>query len=168
MIRSISWAVAVTAAVGLLVVGAAVADGADEGYAPDFALKSVGGPNLRLSEYRSEVVMLAFWASWCGDCRSQLDEFRQLYASYQSVGFELLAVNMDADFTKARDAAENLKLEFPVLHDGSGRVGELYAVNKLPLVVFVDREGFVRDIIEGFDRSSSEIYLSRLRGLLRE
>ncbi len=136
--------------------------------APDFALKSVAGPNLRLSEYRSEVVVLAFWASWCGECRTQLQGYRDAYESYRSVGFELFGVSLDPEISRARESAESLGLEFPVLHDGDGRVAKLYSVDDLPLVVFIDREGRIRGISEGFSRSGQEDDVSRIRMLLRE
>ena len=71
--------------------------------APDFVLKSVSGKNLRLSEYRGEVVMLSFWATWCGDCRAQLDELGEMRDRYQDAGVELLAVSLDQN---ARQAGE--------------------------------------------------------------
>ena len=63
--------------------------------APDFVLKSLSGKNLRLSEYRGDVVMLSFWATWCGDCRAQLDELGAMRDRYQDAGVELLAVSLD-------------------------------------------------------------------------
>ncbi len=136
--------------------------------APDFALKSIAGPNLRLSEYRSEVVVLAFWASWCGECRTQLQDFREVYESYRNAGFELLSVSLDPEIDRASGTAEDLGLNFPVLHDPDGRVSRLYEVEDLPLLVFIDREGTVRESTEGFSRSQHDSNLSTIRTLLRE
>ena len=60
------------------------------GEAPDFALKSASGSNLRLSEYRGDVVMINFWATWCGPCRQEMPLLNDLYARYNRVGFSLL------------------------------------------------------------------------------
>ena len=136
--------------------------------APDFVLKSTAGPNLRLSEYRGEVVMLAFWASWCGECRAQLQSFNELHESYSDIGFRLLSVNLDPQITQARETAGSLGLSFPVLHDWDGEIGELYDVDDVPLVVFIDRDGQVREVVEGFSRTNQEYYADRLRSLLRE
>lgn len=144
------------------------ADEAADTGAPDFALKSTAGPNLRLSEYRGEVVMLAFWASWCGECRAQLQGFNELHASYNDIGFKLLSVNLDPKMAQARETAESLGLSFPVLHDPEGAVGELYSIDDVPMVVFIDREGQVREVVEGFSRTNQDYYADRLRSLLRE
>src|SRR5687768_4943457 len=69
--------------------------------APDFVLKSASGDNLRLSEYRGEVVMINFWATWCGPCRQELPLLDELYGRYNKVGFRLLGVNIDDDSSKA-------------------------------------------------------------------
>lgn len=141
---------------------------ADDSLAPDFVLKSTAGPNLRLSEYRGEVVMIAFWASWCGECRSQLESFEALHESYGDSGLELLSVSLDSNLSQAQSTAAALDLSFPVLYDARGEVGELYDVDDLPLVVFVDREGRVREMVEGYSRAEQEGLVERLRDFLRE
>jgi peroxiredoxin len=134
--------------------------------APDFVLKSVSGKNLRLSEYRGEVVMLSFWATWCGDCRAQLVELGEMRDRYQDAGVELLAVSLDQN---ARQASEMMaEAGYPVLHDSSGEIGRLYDVTKMPVMVLIDRGGVVREVFEGFRRGNEEQYLERVQALLRE
>jgi peroxiredoxin len=134
--------------------------------APDFVLKSVSGENVRLSEYRGEVVMLSFWATWCGDCRAQLAELGAMRDRYQDAGFELLAVSLDQN---ARQAGRMMaEASYPVLHDGAGDIGRLYDVTNMPVMVLVDRGGVVREVFEGFRRGNEERYLERVQALLRE
>ena len=134
--------------------------------APDFVLKSLSGKNLRLSEYRGEVVMLSFWATWCGDCRAQLSELGEMRDRYQDAGVELLAVSLDQN---ARQAGEMMReASYPVLHDGAGEIGRLYDVTKMPVMVLIDRGGVVREVFEGFRRGNEEQYLERVQALLRE
>jgi len=134
--------------------------------APDFVLKSLSGKNVRLSEYRGEVVMLSFWATWCGDCRAQLAELGAMRDRYQDAGFELLAVSLDQN---ARQAGQMMaEASYPVLHDGAGEIGRLYDVTKMPVMVLVDRGGVVREVFEGFRRGNEERYLERVQALLRE
>ena len=134
--------------------------------APDFVLKSLSGKNLRLSEYRGEVVMLTFWAAWCGDCRAQLEELGAMRDRYQDAGVELLAVSLDQNAKQAGEASANVT--FPVLHDAGGEVGRLYDVTKMPVMVLIDRGGVVREVFEGFRRGNEEQYLEHVQALLRE
>jgi peroxiredoxin len=156
------------ALIGLLVAASTVSaatqlKGAE---APDFALKSFSGKNLRLSEYRGEVVMLSFWATWCGDCRAQLTELSAMRDRYQDAGVELLAVSLDQS---ARQASEvSAGATYPVLHDAAGEVGRLYDVTKMPVMVLIDRDGVVREVFEGFRRGNEAEYLERVQALLRE
>jgi peroxiredoxin len=134
--------------------------------APDFVLKSFSGKNLRLSEYRGEVVILSFWATWCGDCRAQLTELAAMRDRYQDAGVELLAVSLDQN---ARQASEvTAEASYPVLHDAAGEVGRLYDVTKMPVMVLIDRGGVVREVFEGFRRGNEAQYLERVQALLRE
>jgi peroxiredoxin len=153
---------------GLLAVAAAASAatqllGAE---APDFVLKSLSGKNLRLSEYRGEVVMLSFWATWCGDCRAQLEELGAMRERYQDAGIELLAVSLDQNARQAGEVAAGAS--FPVLHDPAGDVGRLYDVERMPVMVLIDRGGVVREVFEGFRRGNGELYLERVQALLRE
>ena len=134
--------------------------------APDFVLKSVSGKNLRLSEYRGEVVMLSFWATWCGECRAQLEELGAMRDHYQEAGVELLAVSLDQSAKQAGDGAAGAT--YPVLHDAGGEVGRMYDVTKMPVMVLIDRGGVVREVFEGFRRGSEQQYLERVQALLRE
>ncbi|HEX7236275.1 MAG TPA: TlpA disulfide reductase family protein [Gammaproteobacteria bacterium] len=134
--------------------------------APDFVLKSFTGKNLRLSEYRGEVVMLSFWATWCGDCRAQLAELSAMRDRYQDAGVELLAVSLDQSAKQASQATAGAS--YPVLHDAAGEVGRLYDVQKMPVMVLIDRGGVVREVFEGFRRGNEEQYLEHVQALLRE
>jgi peroxiredoxin len=136
--------------------------------APDFALKSSSGENLRLSEYRGDVVMINFWATWCGPCRQEMPLLDELYARYQRVGFNLLGVNIDDDSRRAMQMVEELGINFPVLFDARKEVSELYEVEAMPVTVLVDREGTVRYIHHGYKPGYEDTYLDQIRSLLRE
>ena len=136
--------------------------------APDFALKSSTGENLRLSEYRGDVVMINFWATWCGPCRQEMPLLDELYNRYQRVGFNLLGVNIDDDSGRAMQMAEELGIDFPVLFDASKEVSRLYEVEAMPVTVLVDREGTVRYVHHGYKPGYEDKYLDQIRSLLRE
>ena len=136
--------------------------------APDFALKSSTGQNLRLSEYRGDVVMINFWATWCGPCRQEMPLLDELYSRYQRVGFSLLGVNIDDDSGKALNMASELGVSFPVLFDSRKEVSRLYEVEAMPVTVIVDREGTVRHVHHGYKPGYEQAYLEQIRALLRE
>ena len=136
--------------------------------APDFALKSSTGENLRLSEYRGEVVMINFWATWFGPCRQEMPLLDELYSRYQRVGFNLLGVNIDDDSRRAMKMIDELGVNFPVLFDARKEVSELYNVEAMPLTVLVDREGTVRYVHHGYKPGYENDYLDQIRSLLRE
>jgi peroxiredoxin len=136
--------------------------------APDFALKSSSGENLRLSEFRGDVVMVNFWATWCGPCRQEMPLLDELYSRYGRVGFSLLGVNIDDNSSKAMDMVSELGVTFPVLFDSRKEVSELYQVNAMPVTVLIDREGTVRYVHHGYKPGYEEKYLDQIRSLLRE
>jgi peroxiredoxin len=136
--------------------------------APDFALKSLAGSNLRLSELRGEVVLLNFWATWCGPCREEMPLLEQIYQHYHAVGFELLGINIDEDTGKAGSMARTLHVSFPVLFDSSKAVSQQYGVNTMPMTVLVGRDGTVRYLHQGYQRGYEQTYLDEIRGLLKE
>ena len=136
--------------------------------APDFALKSSTGDNLRLSEYRGDVVMVNFWATWCGPCRQEMPLLDELYSRYERVGFSLLGVNIDDDSRKAMNMVSELGVSFPVLFDARKEVSKLYKVEAMPVTVLIDREGTIRYVHHGYKPGYEDKYLDQIRSLLRE
>ncbi len=165
MFRGRAWALAALLAVTSTVPAASGLTGTE---APDFVLKSMSGENLRLSEYRGEIVMLSFWATWCGECRAQIEQLGSMRDNYKDAGVELLAVSLDQNRRQADEFVTDLGVQYPVLHDVGGEVGRLYDVNRMPVMVLIDRGGVVRDVFEGFRRGNEQQYLERVQALLRE
>lgn len=153
---------------GFLSSGSMASSGLTGQSAPDFALKSATGDNLRLSEYRGEVVMINFWATWCGPCRQEMPHLEELYNRYQRVGFNLLGVNIDDDSRRAMQMVEELGVTFPVLFDEKKEVSKLYSVEAMPVTLLLDRSGTVRHIHLGYQPGFEEKYLTEIRALLRE
>ena len=111
--------------------------------APDFALKDVNGANQRLSEFRGDIVVLTFWASWCGPCRETLADLDGIDAA-ASGGPVVISVNIEGDAERARSVARSLGISHATLLDDRQVVGRLYDVSHLPLTLLLDRDGVVR------------------------
>jgi peroxiredoxin len=148
--------------------GLAASAGLTGQLAPDFALKSSTGENLRLSEYRGDVVMINFWATWCGPCRQEMPLLDELYKRYNRVGFNLLGVNIDDDSGRAMAMVQELGVDFPVLFDARKEVSKMYDVSAMPVTVIVDRTGQVRYVHQGYKPGYENTYLDQVRALLRE
>jgi len=136
--------------------------------APDFTLKSVAGPNLRLQEQRGQVVMINFWATWCGPCRQEMPHLNRIFDKYRATGFVLLGVNIDDDPRAAADLAAKLGLRFPVLLDTDKKVSRTYDMSAMPATLLVDRDGRVRYIHRGYRDGVEKTYEEQVRSLLKE
>jgi peroxiredoxin len=134
--------------------------------APDFALKNAAGDNLRLSEWRGEVVLLSFWAEWCGRCSDQLQQLERLQKQYAGRGVRVVTVKIDGDASAAREAAARSPLV--VLHDSDQSVARQYELSNLPLMVLVDAHGKVRHVHEKYRGGDDALYDEELAALLQE
>jgi peroxiredoxin len=136
--------------------------------APDFALRSMKGPSMRLSEHLGEVVIINFWASWCGPCRQEMPLLDELYGKYQRAGLVMLSVNIDENAEPAIEMAQTLRISYPVLFDTRKEVSRAYDVSAMPVTVLVDRAGVVRYVSEGYKPGYEKRYTEKLRELLNE
>jgi len=158
------------------VLGAALAIGptlsaqaiAPSGLAPDFTLRAADGKNLRLQEQRGQVVLVNFWATWCGPCKQEMPHLNRLYEKYRASGFVLLAVNIDEDPRLAVGMAQRMGLKFPVLLDGDKKVSKLYDLSSMPSTVMIDRDGRVRHIHLGYREGLEDLYEKQIRELVKE
>jgi len=138
------------------------------GEAPDFTLRSDTGENIRLSEYRGEVVLINFWASWCGPCRQEMPILDELHNQYKGLGFTVLGVNVEQDPQQARKLLKNMPVSFPVLFDDRSVVSKEYDVIAMPSTVLVDRDGNMRYLHKGYKPGLEQVYLEQVRELIRE
>lgn len=138
-----------------------------DGPAPDFTLKSNQSKNIRLADLRGEVVMINFWATWCGPCLQEMPLLDELYSKYESAGFTLLGVNVEDDPSKADGLLETLKVSFPILYDVESIASKLYDIDAMPSTVFVDREGNFRYVHRGYKPGDEEGYRKIVQALIR-
>jgi peroxiredoxin len=136
--------------------------------APDFVLKSLAGTNLRLSEYRGQVVLVNFWARWADDSRQEMPALDRINTTYQRAGLVVLGISVDEDPRRAVEFAAPMRLSYPILFDSGSNVGRDYFLEKMPMTILVDRAGIVRYSKAGFKLGDERAYLDQIRELLRE
>ena len=111
--------------------------------APDFELETMAGEIVKLIDYRGQVVLINFWATWCSYCRTEFPEIQDAYESNQEKGFVVLAINVQDRKESVQAYAQELGLTFPVLLDPLGRASSRYKARGLPTSYFVDQEGVI-------------------------
>jgi thiol-disulfide isomerase/thioredoxin len=155
---------------GALVATLAVTSlvGASASMAPGFVLPSRAGETVSLEKLKGQVVMINFWASWCGPCRTEMPLLDQMYKRYSPLGFTLLGVNVESDSKDAEKLLAAAPVGFPVLFDTENKVSKMYDVNAMPSTVFIDRKGNVRYLHRGYKAGDESEYLNQIRALLKE
>ena len=135
---------------------------------PVLSGKALQGANLRTSEYAGEVVLLAFWASWCSRCELQLLQLQELHTTYRGAGLAVVGVNLDDSPAEASEFAAAAGVGFPVVHDITKRISRRFALLDLPTLVLVDRGGTVRQVYGRLDRKGRKALVEDIRQLLDE
>jgi peroxiredoxin len=136
--------------------------------APDFTLKSLTNTNIKLSEQTGNVVLLNFWASWCGPCRKEMPLLNDLHNKYKALGFSVIGVNVEQDSSMAKSFISSYPVDFPILLDVSNKASKLYDVSAMPTTVIIDRNGMVRHLHKGYQAGDEKAYKKMVRQLLRE
>ncbi|HTP39331.1 MAG TPA: TlpA disulfide reductase family protein [Steroidobacteraceae bacterium] len=148
-----------------LPASAAISTGAP---APAFSLGSSLGKPVALADLKGQVVLVNFWASWCGPCRTEMPILDQVYRKYKALGVTLVGINVEPNSTDAQKYLQSVPVSFPILFDTDSTVSKLYQVEGMPNTVIVDRKGVVRYIHHGYTAGAENEYMDQLRALIRE
>jgi len=123
---------------------------AEEGaLAPDFLLGRLDGSELRLSDLRGQPVVLNFWATWCAPCRKEIPQFVDASERFRDQGLVVVGVNLQEGKSIVRPYADDFGMDFPIVIDVDGEVGDAYRLLGLPVTYFIDRGGIVRSVFTG-------------------
>jgi len=117
--------------------------------AEDFRLPDLTGKPQSLSQYRGKVVLVNFWATWCKPCTTEMPAMQATYDRLRDKGFVVLAINELEDEAKVREHIQQYSHTFPVLMDRDNKVANQFGVFGLPVSVFIDEKGVVREYIKG-------------------
>jgi DsbE subfamily thiol:disulfide oxidoreductase len=133
----------------------------------DFNLKDLTGRPSSLSAYKGKVVLLNFWATWCGPCRAEIPSMEQLYTELKDEGFTIVAVNSQEPLEQVSAFVDDMGMSFPVLLDSTGRVGAAYGVRAIPTTYIIDPQGAIRGRMVGTRDWYSPEIISAARELCR-
>jgi len=125
--------------------------------APEFALKDSNGQTVHLADYKGKVVLLDFWATWCGPCKIEIPWFIEFEQQYKDRGFAVLGVSMDEDgWTAVKPYLQQMKINYRIAL-GNDQVGDLYGgLDSLPTTFLIDRQGKIASLHIGVDRGKED------------
>jgi peroxiredoxin len=116
------------------------------GRAPDFSLKDMNGKTVRLSDLRGKVVLINFFATWCGPCRQEIPDFLRLHDRFKEKGFEIVGIGVDMDGEAAlRPFSEKFRIPYPIVVGTRDVVLDYGDITGVPTSFFVDRGGYITD-----------------------
>ena len=142
------------------------AEFSDQQAAPDFVLKDVYGKEVRLSDFRGKIVVLNFWATWCGPCRKEMPDFIELQKEYGNDGLQFIGIALDQEGAdKVRPFVERNKISYPILI-GNNEIADKYGgMNAIPVTFLIDRKGMIRNHYIGMRQKSDleEMALALMR-----
>jgi peroxiredoxin len=138
-------------------VKAAVKAEKDRKSAPEFALKDANGKTVHIADYKGKVVLLDFWATWCGPCKVEIPWFMEFEQQFKDKGFAVLGVSMDEDgWSVVKPYLVEMKVNYRIVL-GNDQVGELYGgVESLPTTFLIDRQGKIASIHIGLSRGKED------------
>ena len=158
----------IAAIIAVLTVSLPALAGSAPGPAPGFTLASRSGHDVSLAQYKGNVVMINFWASWCGPCRQEMPLLESIYKKYNKMGFTMLGVNVEPNSNAANEWLKATPVSFPILYDRDSKVSKLYDVAGMPSTVIIDRSGKLRVLHRGYKPGDENEYLDSIRTLIRE
>ena len=139
------------------------------GKAPDFSLKSLEGEDVVLTGLKGNVVLLDFWATWCGPCRESIPHLIDLHKTYQGKGFKIVGLSIDKekDADALRHFVKSLDIPYAIVPAPENVVRQ-YGVTGIPATFLIDREGNIRERIVGFNNTIAKHLAARISDLIEE
>ena len=138
------------------------------GLAPDFTLQTLDGHEITLSQLKGRVVLLDFWATWCGPCRESIPHLIQLYQDYHGNGLELVGMDLDkGDVETVRRFVQSANIPYPIIVTPDD-VARSYKVSGIPATILIDKEGRIRERMAGFSSAIADKLTRKVAELTSE
>ena len=135
--------------------------------APNFELKDLSGNAVRLDSFRGHPVLLDFWATWCGPCRMSIPMVQDFYVRHKQQGLVVIGLNIDDEPSGVFGFVKKFKMSYTVLFAGNSSVPSDYEVDGIPHFVFIDPQGNVKRVYQGFSPEMIELWEEDLRAVLK-
>jgi cytochrome c biogenesis protein CcmG/thiol:disulfide interchange protein DsbE len=150
-------AVSLLLAFALLTIGCTKRTAKNRKAAPEFSLKDANGQTVHLADYRGKVVVLDFWATWCGPCKIEIPWFMEFETQFKDQGFAVLGVSMDEDgWAVIKPYVRDRKMNYRILL-GDDKISTSYGgLDALPTTLLIDREGNIASVHEGVSMGKEE------------
>jgi cytochrome c biogenesis protein CcmG, thiol:disulfide interchange protein DsbE len=158
---------ALVAIAGLYFAHGAYAAKAGEN-APAFSLSNVSGKTESLAALKGQVVLVDFWASWCGPCRESFPFLNRMHAQYAAKGLRVVGINVDEKQTDAARFLSKIPAQFVVLYDASGATPKSYDVKVMPSSYLIGRDGKIRFVHQGFRAKDQAALEAAIQSALQE
>ncbi len=152
----------------LMLIGGASVEALEVGQTvPAFSLPTLkGNQATTLQQFAGKVIYLDFWASWCAPCRVSFPLLNKLHQKLKAQGFEVIAINLDEDASKAEQFLKDYPVEFTVLRDAEGGWADKFAVESMPTSFIIDKHGVVQKIHSGFSSDDVKELEAKITELL--
>ncbi len=154
----------------LLIPCRTIAENRGEAYsaAPEFALPDLLGKQHKLSEFKGRVVLLDFWATWCGPCRMSTPALVELGKKMKDKKFSIIGINLDESRDGVGEFAQAMKVEHLILYGGGGTINETYQVRGIPAFYLIDKKGRIRKHYPGYAPQMAADWERSILALLAE
>ena len=136
--------------------------------AADFTLSSRSGEPVSMASLKGQVVLLNFWASWCGPCRQEFPLLDTIHKKYKKIGFTVIGLNVEPDSKDAEVFLKQNPVSFPIVYDPKDDLSKRYGIGGMPSVALIDRKGIVRWMHKSYVAGDENEYLDQVRSLLAE
>lgn len=123
---------------------------------------------MRLEDFRGKVVLVDFWATWCGPCQSSIPVIQSLFEKYRSAGFTVVGVSVDQNIEPIPGFLKAFGMTYPVLLDVETEVQQAYGARGIPTMVLLDRELKVRKFFQGWPPGMGPVLNEEIKSLLTE